>query len=244
MENSGIIVDSKDFMRDAKYIGGTAYPKAVALTFKHIARKAKEDVQDETRRNFHLHSDYIPKGIRSTPEKKSQVLAAAKSVERYHDITAAVYLRPGSGKRSLDFMVDHETGGTKTARGGGNIAIPAKDLANYSSKTSRGAIRKNWKPAQLLAYYNREGGNTKGNKLRKKGRGSIKKAYLKKSKSGDIQIVRRKNKKSRSLEFLYTFKKSADIKATWDFEKTVRKSVENNYVRYANKFLNAMRVKK
>lgn len=244
MKKPFINVDSKDFMRDMKSIAGDAYPVAVARSFKKIASIAAEDVRDETRLNFKLHSDYIPKGIRSTPSTKTQVKAAARSVEKYHDIEAAVYVRPGSGKRSLAFMTDHEDGANRRSAKGKDVAVPAKDLGNYSSKTSRGARRKNWKPAQLLAYYNRVGGNTKGNKLRRKGRGSIKKAYLKKSKTGVIQIVRRKNKKSRSLEFLYSFLESVKIAPRWDFEQTVDKSVKNNYVRVSSRYLNAMRPKK
>lgn len=243
MAKSFIEVDSKDFMRDAKSISSYGYPVAVARAFKKLAGVAAEDVKSVTALNFKLHSDYITKGIRSTPNNKTQLKAAARSVEKYHDIEAAVYLRPGSGKHSMAFMVDHEDGDNRT--GIGKLAIPAHDLKNYSYKTNRGAVRKAWRPSTLLKYYNMVGPNKKGNKLsHKKTRGGKGKAFILTTKSGVRAIVRRKNKKVKSLEFLYLLKSSADIKKQWDFETTVDKSVHTNYRRIAARYLNAMRPRK
>ena len=48
-------------------------------------------------------------------------------------------------------------------------------------------------------------------------------------KSGVIQLVRRKTKDPKSLQYLYTFKKDVKIKPSWRFAETVSINVSRNY---------------
>lgn len=243
-QKPNISMDIRGFIKSSNKLLDEDYPRAVAVAFKRIAREARNEVRQETRRDFKLHTDYIPNSILSTPHTPGQLKAGARSVVRFHDIESAVFLRPANtARRSLDFMVPHETGQAKTAHGG-LVAVPAGDLDNYQTKTSRGATRKKWKPAQLLADYNKLGGNVKGNKLRKGKRSGKGIAFIKKSKNGVALIVRRKNLKSNSLEVLYSLKKKARIKPVWGFEPTVDTTVRRTYKAIANRSLSKMRVGK
>ena len=112
--DSAVTVDIADFIKSMRKLEGDQYPRAVAMAFRAIAEGGKKDVQNRTRSEYNLHSEYIPDGIKSTPYTNSQMKAGARSIEKYHDIEAAVYLRgANSPGRSLDFMVNHDTGDNK-----------------------------------------------------------------------------------------------------------------------------------
>ena len=191
--------------------------------------RAREAIRTRTRTYFNLHSEYIPKSIRSTPHTQTQIKATARGFKSYGDIQGAVYLRPGSGARSLSFLVPHETGDYKTADG--MVAVPAMDLDNYQHKTSRGKTAKRWKPATLLKQFNQQqgkvGGNIRGTTQVRSGQ---KIAFLKKSpKSGLVQVVRRRTRKSKDLQYLYTLISAPKMPGNWGFERTVRRNVIQNY---------------
>lgn len=239
--DSAVTVELAEFMKSIKKFNGDQYPMAIAKAFRRIANGGKEDVQNRTRSEYNLHSDFIPQGIKSTPYTNSQMKAGARSIEKYHDIEAAVYVRgANSPEKSLDFMVNHDTGEDKRAQGG-MLAIPAGDLKNYAYKTSRGKVKKMYKPATLLKEYNRVGPNKKGRQLQKKGKRGKGAAFIMTTKSGTKAIVRKLNPKQKSLQFLYFFKKDADIKATWQFEPTVLNTVSRTYQRDIAHYFNKIK---
>ena len=235
-----IDLDIEPFKRSLNVFKNYRYPLAVARMFKIVAARARDDVRIQTKRQFNLHSEYIPNSVLSTPFTPAQMRASARSVEKYHDINASVFLRPASRPdKSLEFMVPHEKGGRKTSQDGpGVIAVPASGIENYSFRTPRGKTAKRWSPAKLLEEYQRKGPNRKGHKIfsRKKGR-SKPDPFLLKGKSGTLMLARRTSKARRPLEFLYSFKKSTSIRPTFHMEDTVHGSVQRNYKPIASRVL-------
>jgi hypothetical protein len=231
-----VTINIRDFVPSSqKYLKG--YGKAVALGFGDVARTARDSVRKRTRSVFELNSDYIINGIKSIPDTPAQIAAASKAVEKYGDINAAVYLRGSNDrKKSLNFMVNHETGEDKKSVDG-SLAIPASDIQNYSYRTVRGAVKARYKPAKLLEKYNVSNGKKCGpNAGRSSGT-----PFVIRGKSGTLLIARRKGK-NKTLQFMYSFKKRANIKAEWNFEETVISSVKQNYVARIGKQIQSIRV--
>lgn len=235
-----IELDLTQFERESNDFLKEQYPHAVAIGMRDTALGARDSVRERTKGIFKLHSDYIPNAILSTPYTSGQMKSAEKSFRSYGDIRGAVFLRRGTGKRSMQFMVPHEIGGKKSADG--SVAIPAGDIENYSYRTGRGAVSKRWKPSTLLQEFNAQSGNIGGNISGNIITGKNKKiAFIKRSpKSGALQIVRRKTKDPKSLQYLYTFKRDVNIKATWDFKETVEISVTRNYRKHFESSINAI----
>ena len=228
MDKQAVRVDLKEFMDSAKKLGDSEYPRYLAKAFQYLSMRARNEVRHETKSKFKLHTEFIPNSILNTPHTAGQVKAAENSIRQYHDIMSAVFLRPASTpKRDLGFMVPHETGERKVPRHG-MLAIPAGDLENYDYKTSRGSVKSQYKPKNLLKSYNRVGGNTKGHKLSGKS-GGAPKPFLLKLGSGKEMVVRRQAKTSNRLEFLYSLKSSARIDPVWSFEETVKRTVQEVY---------------
>lgn len=238
-DQPNIIFDVDDFRRDVEALSNREYPAAMAAAMRATTRTAAANTRLQTENVFDLRSDYITKAIKNTPETNSQMKKAARGFVSHGDLNGTVYLRPGSGKRDMSFMLPHETGGTKRATGG-VLAVPAEDIENYSYRTSRGAVKKRYKPETMLAQYNSISGKTGGNIAGSKITGKNKKMpFLKESPmTGATQIVRRKTKDPKSLQVLYTFKKEVKVNPAWEFEKTVRVSVESNYESYFSTYIN------
>ena len=227
----------EDFKASAADFMKKGFPEAAALGMRDTAQGARDAVRERTRGIFDLHTDYIPRGILSTPEKQGQLNRTANGFAKYGDMEGAVFLRPGTGKRALDFMLPHEVGGNKESDG--SVAIPAQDIQNYKYRTSSGKTSARWKPARLLADFNANGGNVTGQRRGKNNSGNPTAPFVKKSRSsGTLQVVRRRTKKAKTLEVLYTFKRKAKIKPVWGFEQTVRTNVSRNYTRHFSKHLN------
>ena len=200
--------ESWETWRNAKW------PEAVARGFGALARMARDKMRDRTRQVFDLHTDYIPQAIRSTPDNSSQISAAARAFGKYGDLQASVYLRGGSGNKSMEFMLPHETGEDKVPQAG-SLAIPSTDLEGYSFRTGRGATKRAWKPGKLLEIYNQTN-HGKERRMEKRA-GSVGAAFVMQTNKGPM-VARRKGK---DLQFLYSFKERADIKPVWDFEDTI-----------------------
>lgn len=225
----GIAVDIAPYLKDSDYFRRQQYPMAIAKAFKNITERARDNVRAHTRAIFNLHSDYIPDGIKNTPNTPGQLRSAERAIERFGDIQGTVFLRgSGSPKRSLDFMVDHLEGADRKSSTGGVLAIPAQDLSNYSYKTGRGITKKQWKPETVLKYYNQVGPNKSGSTIKTKRRGRGK-AFIMRTKPGNTVIVRRVSSTRKPLEFLYAFKKSVKIDKVWKFDSIVYVTVSRHY---------------
>lgn len=224
-----------------------SYPEATARGFGEVARRARNAIRERTRQVYDLHSDFIPRGIWSTPDREVQIRAAARSFAKYGDLEAAVFLRPANGKEknSLKFMIPHETGEAKTPKGKA-LAIPAQGLEGYQSKTGSGATKKAYRPAQLLSGYN-SGKSTlpaavvadminnpsSHNPNNRKGQ-----PFIIKSSKGVALLVRRKSGNRLPLDVLYSFKPRAQIRSDWEFETTVRTDVLQQYGRVMKRYVN------
>lgn len=237
--------DISAFLRDYNRIG-KAIPEAIVLGLAKTAQRGRDAVRRRTRQVFKLHTDYIPNSIRSIPDPhRAKAIAAATRalVGRHRDFSAAVYLRGSSNpKKSLAFLALHETGGVKRPAGGRALAAPGRDLRRYSFRTSRGAVRRGWKPEKLLEYYNRVGAADKGSIQRTPNtRGKPKAFILESGKGRGRMIVRRKSRKSRDLEILYQFLQTAQIDKRWGWVKTVRSTVERHLSRDIANQINKVR---
>jgi hypothetical protein len=91
------------------------------------------------------------------PYTRHQIEAAANSIKRYGDIIAAVRLIGGKGKRSTDFLAQHETGGTRTPAKGEYIAIPGEGMPKHY-RTRSGRVKQRYKPRNLLKQAKATGG--------------------------------------------------------------------------------------
>lgn len=220
-----IEVDARDAMRTLKGIEREQFPFAYAAALTETAKLAQIGVQQQTRRVFNLHSEYIPRGVLVQAAKKKDVTTMKMA-------WSMVY----TSRAITPFMAWHETGGRKRPLGRA-LTIPGEGIENYSFKAARGSVKKRWKPVTLLAGY--QGRNATGQQ--KRGRLS-RKAFILPQKGGQpAMIARRIARGERGLEILYIFTPSAEIAATWGFERTVRTVANRVFVKvFEHKFAAAM----
>ncbi len=190
------------------------HPFAFAKSLTMVAEGARKKVQQQTREEFDLHTAFIPKGIRKSGAKKSEIKNRGKS-------SASVFTLP----RINNFMPIHEEGGTRTANAGGEgkdkgkyLTIPGNDFEDRMV-TKTGKTKKRFKPGQLLKNY--KGRNNRRPLGKRRGRARRTPFIIRARSSGTPMIVRRTSKARKPLEVLYVFAKRTRYKATWDFEKTV-----------------------
>ena len=237
-----ISVDLTEFTRGVKQHVERDWPKACVNAFSGIAEEARDAVRLLTRQKFKLHSDYITSGIRHIPNSPAQKDAAARALQRYGDMSAAVFLRGASDpKKSLEFMAHHEWSEDREPQDR-FIAVPLKSVKLKSFKTSKGRVRARWQPARLLDHFNKTGsrydnGTTQSPKqlgYRGKSRRLPGKPFMISSKRGDPMIARRirnpGQKGERHLEFFYILKPKARIKKIWNFVDGVYTSVGRHFV--------------
>jgi hypothetical protein len=243
-------------MKDAIRISRSEYPSRIVEGFSELASVSAEEVRKAARSKFKLHSEYIPKGVRSIPNKPGQKKAAERAVRKYGDIFAAVFLRgamtPG---KSLDFMVPHEESGEKVPHGKNKtIAVPMYNLTQRSGfKTTKGRVRKRWKPKTLLKRFKDQGSRfdkgqhtttNKGLKLGPQTRRLPGHPFIIAGRTGTPLIVRRLTRSGfRNLQFLYALIPKAQIKERWDFESTVWVTVRDRYASILTKWCNKIKGK-
>jgi hypothetical protein len=241
-------------MRSAQRIVGSEYPEKVVEGIAEVAENGRDQARTVTRQKFNLHSEYIPRGIKSIPSTPGQKKAAQRAIKRYSDMEAAVFLRPARDpKKSLDFMVPHEVSGEKVPHGKSDLlAVPTTNLKGRSGFTTpRGKVRNRWKPATLLKHFEDRGSSydtnqrtttNKGRKLGPKKKRLPGTAFLIGGKAGTMMIARRKTKRGdRNLEFLYSLVPRAKIKERWKFEPTIYNTVLATYDTTVIKWLNKMK---
>lgn len=229
---------------------------AIIHGFAKTAERGRNNVRNRTRAVFKLHSDYIPNAVLSIPtynlrssKKMSgfdrgqlQFQAALKGLKGKHkNFQAAVFLRGSANPtKSLDFMVVHETGGTKESFKG-KLAIPRYGVTRKKFRTSTGRVKKSYKPGILLKTWNKVRGQ-QSKKLKKKGVRLKPTAFILESKFGGFVIARRRTRstwldsKNRApLDILYKFSPSAKINKRWNFVQTVHTTVNRHVFKYVNR---------
>lgn len=244
-----------DTIRDIKRLAGKEWPMMLATYIAEMAADADEGLTLHTRNKFDLHSEYIPKGIRSTPSNPEQIKKVANSLAKYYDGFGAVYLRGSSDpKKSLSFMADHDRGMKRDPQNvwrsahGKFIATPASGLKSKSFRTQSGKVKQRYKPSTLLERFSQSGSRyERGTTLTDKypGRQSRNKARL----PGKVFLIRGRNsgypiavrrisrgsgENKGQLETLYTLHNSADIKGGyWQAEDTVIRIARRSHRRIA-----------
>jgi hypothetical protein len=204
-----VSIDYKATARQLKDMAREQLPFAFASALTKTAGAAQKQVQNRTKKAFHLHTDFIPKGIRIKPAFKAEIL-------RYGYTSANVLTAPIISR----WMPLHEPGGTKESERGRKVAIPGQGLLDQNPKTARGAMRAGMKPGALLRKMDRAQAKPKA-----KGKGRLPSLpfVMKGPKSGDTLIVQRWGAQRGELRTLYQFRPKAKIDARWAFEETVRR---------------------
>ncbi|MCB2199650.1 phage tail protein [bacterium] len=209
-------IQYKDALRDLNWLEKEQLPFAFAQTLTQVAKDAQGAVQRRTRRQFDLHGEFIPRGIRITAARKGDL-------KRYGIAQADVH----TADRISSFMPHHERGEKRFPRGR-RIAVPGADLRKKAYRTGSGKVRARWKPARLLQDYEgpHTGGRSRADGGTRKRRTA--KAFLMTMKGGKLAIVRRRGRDRRPLDVLYWLVRSADIRRGWRFEETVKMTVEHS----------------
>ena len=239
-------VDLTEFVAGAKQHVNRDWPKACVNAFAEIAEEGRDDVRALTRREFKLHSDFVTKGIRHLPNTPTQKDAAARALQRFGDMSAAVFLRGASDPRkSLEVMAHHEWGENRepfspwaTLNGRRYIAIPMEDLLRKAARAPRGRIRKRYRPSALIERMSQTGARysrskkttiTRGVKYRSRNTRKAGTPFILGSKRGAPMIVRGMMG-GFTLEFLYVLvNRFTKIKKTWGFKEKVYASIDQKY---------------
>lgn len=241
-------------LRDIQLLAGKEWPKVLAQYIGDMAADAEDAGELRTRTVFDLHSEYVPRGIKSVPNTPAQLRKVEKSLAKYYDGFGAVYLRGSSDpSKSLSFMADHENGmkrkpqsAWRSANGQRLIATPSEGLKSKAFRTQTGRVKKAVSPSKLLSKFTQAGsryehGTTLTNKYpgrRGKGKAHVPgKVFLMRGKySGYPIAVRRITRGSGGtkgkLETLYAMHPDAEVKGgEWQFEDTIIRTAKRTHKR-------------
>lgn len=225
-----VSMDASKAMLQMKAIAGRHFPFAFAKSLTDLAKLGRDGVRLETRKRFKLHGEFIPRGITIQAAKKSELKTKGRT-------NAFVLTRP----LVSDFMPRHETGGVKTPGAfsgasdkGRMLAIPAPALRKRKYRTKTGKVRKQYRPSELLKYYNQLRPEQAARQRGSRQRFAPRPAFIIEGKGGQAMIVRRRSAaKGRNypLEVLYFLVPTASISPRWGFEDTVIDVVKGNFGR-------------
>ncbi len=197
-------MDYRATHRALKNVQKEQFPWAYTQALNKVAKLAQHAVRTQTRLEFDLHTEYIPRGVLVEFARKSDL-------KNFKSAYSAVF----TSRKITPFMAWHETGGIRRPRGR-SMTLPGPNIHKYKFKTSTGKVRKPWKPVQLL---NKGRAIAKG--THKKGRLTRAPFIIPRKGSKPAMVVRRVTRGARGLEVLYTFQPMAIIKPTWGFAETV-----------------------
>lgn len=233
MNDPIIEVDLTQFSNWARNHLGRDYPKAVVDAFVKIAELGRDAGRTLTKNKFKLHTEFIPRGIRSLPFTNAQKRAAGRALVKYGDMNAWVFLRGASDRRkSLMFMAHHE-GGEKREAQKKYIAIPTRRMKQKAFRGTTGRVKKRWKPKTLLKQFTESGarftGKTTSHSNYQRRRRMPGAAFLIRGYRGDITIARRIARGIKELEHLYVLKESVKIKKEWGFIEHVKNEIKGKY---------------
>jgi hypothetical protein len=169
----------------AKVIDEFQMATVIALT--RCAKAGQKAGRDRMAEVFTLRNKYTQNQVRMKPATK-------------RDPTAVVFIAPGA-----EYLVLHETGGTKQARRG-NLAVPTD-----------------------AAWPNRQRVLAPGRRPRALAKSGKRKPFLITADSGARLIARRKTKKRYPLEILYVHARSAAVRASMDFTNAVLNDVRGRF---------------
>ena len=228
MNDPFIRVDLHDFRKSAQRLVGRLWPGAIVEGVSKSVDNIIEADRKHIKHVFDLRSNWVTQGVKGYPLSLTQKSASAKRLLREHEFDAAVYLRGSStAKNDLGFIAEHEFGADRRSKQRKNISVPLA-VKQYSFRTSRGSVRKQWRPSgDLLKRYRESGSHfensTTKSASKQKSRRLPSKAFLIGTK-GRIFIVRRITKKTKynkdALQFLYVLFERVHIRRTMHFIPT------------------------
>jgi len=225
-------INVRDTMRALDGVEKQQFPFAYASALTRTAIRCSMAVKKQTRKQFKLHSEFIPRGVLIQPAKKNEI-------KQFGSSEAAVY----TSRKITPFMARHETGGVRTPQGS-VLAIPGIGLQSMPEgkwRTKRGRVKMKYQPKRLLSGTNRKGARSKKSLSKKAfvipGRGSRVPLLMQRVSSG----AGHKGRRDPGLKLLYVFDNEATIKSTWGFEETVRRVVPKVWPRiFAAEFRKAI----
>lgn len=195
------------------------HPFVLAKSLTQIAKGAMFAVKQKTRQEFDLKSEFIPKSIRFSGANVKQMKDTGKA-------NSFVFTMD-----RIQFMSIHEEGGERepfsagTDDKGRSFTIPS-EMIEGKHRTSRGRVRKRYKPKELLKNY-------QGRTTRARPQGKAKRTkepfIIRAKESGVPMIVRRTTKKRYPLKILYIFSSRVKYSPEWEFEDTVVDYVERSF---------------
>lgn len=193
------------------------FPFVLAKTLTQSAKRGQGAGQQATRDAFKLHTEWIPRNIKIEGANKSDIKAGRKMQARVFTQT---------GKKGIGFMVDHETGGTKTPLGTALTPPQEGGLKEPGFKTGTGKVASKWQPAKLLRHVfdiktrkRVKGRNERGKRVGTGGNP----AFISRG-----RIVRRADNTKegrKKLIVIYRFIPRGKIKPVWKFGDSVEQAV-------------------
>lgn len=217
-QSLNIDFDLRQFKKSSRRLSNKTYPEAVAKAMQILTRRVQATTRRETRQNFDLSTQWVPKNIKNFPETPGQMSKIRRDVQFKHKFVASV-----AATDKIAFMTGHDQGARRRPTHGVKaIALPGRGLRKKAFRTSVGKTRKRWQPKTLLEEYNKNS--------RRQQRNRQKLPFIIRSRSGGEMIVRRLGKQRRPLEVLYNLKNEADIKPTWNFTSKGEAQAKQRYM--------------
>jgi hypothetical protein len=179
----------------------------MAKTLTDLASSGRIAMRQKTRKDFKLHTDFIPNQIGMVPARKSDVLLGkGKSIVKTSD--------------KIPWMTDHETGDTRLPKRKA-LSIPsaiAKAIPDF--KTSTGKVKAKYSPKALLKKWNTKDKVPKGQPSAYIVNGTLFARLKNKWRTGEKTIP------------MFNFGSKAKMRPVWRFAFTVGAKVKENTERF------------
>lgn len=178
-------------------------PFIFASALTRSAQDCRGDIRGTLGDHFEIRREFLTKGIRITPAKKTHLTAEVGSVDT--------------------FMRLHATGGTAQSGTGGDLAVPMPG-GGRPTPQSETPMRK-W-PSRILARAERQAAKRSANKAAGKKLRATKPKPFVATINNHPGVYIRTSKERFPVKALWIFKKSVHQPADWPFWKEVQKTVD------------------
>jgi hypothetical protein len=200
-------IDIEKTIREVSSLAEKQVPYAMAQTFTALAKGSQAAIRAGMPARFTIRSRWEQMGVRIEPARKADVKSTGSCEAIVKDIDP--------------YMTRQEKGGIKSVRGK-RLAIPERAAA-AAMRSGSGAIAKKWKPGELLKDFGKE-----RKSYGRRGTHRKPKPFII-ARGGSVAIAIRRLDGRYPLKYLYTLVPQAHVKPRFDFEKTVRAFVAQNY---------------
>lgn len=222
-----VSLNYKTALRGLSDVRKKQVPFAFAKALTDTAMASQRAIQVATPKLFRLHGDFIPKGVRVKPAKKSDIL-------NFGLAQAEVYTAPAISK----FMSLQEPGGIKKPPNR-SLAIPGIALLDMNVKNAQGRIGPKYAPKNLVPQIARW--KTHPRKRSHDGTHRNDQRAFRMIIGGSLRIMIHSTGTywRQNIVELFGFKPLANIKPRWGFEGTVRKVAGDVFEPFFNRNLEA-----